>query len=69
MRQEQKDEIEQLNDGFKNVVFANNPELYQQMFKDELPPDDDQVDWLVPKNEDDVKEILKELREAGIDAR
>lgn len=63
---EQKTEVEDDEMDFKNLVFANNPEMYREMFPEDFRPKDEDLDWLVPESEEEVGELLEELRAAGV---
>lgn len=63
---EQRDTLLIKEQEFKNIVFANDPELYRKMFIDDLTVDDEEVEWEVPETEGDVQRMLSELRQFGL---
>lgn len=52
--------------GFKNLVFANDPNLYFKLFEENEVPDDGQVDWVIPQTEADVDYMMEQLKAAGV---
>lgn len=71
MNREVEDEKLLREDNFRNQVFANDPNLYMQLWGDEyegntLRPTED-VEEFVPEGPEDVEEMLREFSEwAGI---
>lgn len=53
---------------FRTNIFASNPELYQEMFKEEKfeSPEDLDIEELVPESEADVHRMLSQLKREGV---
>lgn len=66
--QERKDELAKWDADFKNLLLANNVELYQRLFGQETaaPVDDDDVDYLHPQTDGEFQQMMAELKEAGV---
>lgn len=65
MRREREEEVERSEIDFKNLVFANNPELYMELFE-KLQIEEEEVEWAVPQDEGDVMYMMEQLKKAGI---
>lgn len=52
---------------FRNLVFANNPDLYKRIFIDVQKADEDAVEWKRPQTLGDMQQMVAELRDAGLD--
>lgn len=50
---------------FKNLVFANDPNLYFKLFE-ENEVQDNEVDWVIPQTEADVDFMMQQLKDAGV---
>lgn len=53
---------------FRDMVFANNPQLYKALFRDELEGalddetiESDDFEWIVPKSEAEFHELMREM--------
>jgi hypothetical protein len=66
MAMENKRDENQAEVDFKNLVFANNPQLYKALFIDKPEVDPDQVEWIRPRSPEEVKEALEELKQFGL---
>lgn len=67
MKQENATEVERADFDLKKLVFANNPDLYAQIFDDEqeaIP--DEQVEWKVPESQSEIDKVLQDLRKFGV---
>ena len=54
-------------DNFKNNVFANDPELYQNLFtNNEEYLDEEDVVHSEPQNEEDFNKLMRELKTLGV---
>jgi hypothetical protein len=65
LRREREEEVERSEIDFKNLVFANNPELYMELFE-KLQIEEEEVEWAVPQDEGDVMYMMEQLKKAGI---
>jgi hypothetical protein len=66
MKQESNSAVKDKEQEFKNEVFANNIELYKEMFVDEQVLDEDDIDYIVPGDEDEFKQMMRELSSYGL---
>ena len=66
MGQESKDEADNMEQGFKNQVFASDPKLYNEMFNEENLVDEDEIDYISPENDGEFKKMMRELSSYGI---
>lgn len=57
---------EKADTDFKHQVFANNPPLYKQLFADEDTLDEDEINYVTPKDESEFNTMLKDLKSFGI---
>lgn len=69
MGRERSDQLAIIENDFKGMVFANNPELYAEMYKEEFAPSEEDIEWRIPSSESEVRELLEEMREAGVNVR
>lgn len=63
---ETKERSELAEIDFKNQVFASNPEMYLELFKDEKKEDEFEIEEIVPENEGDLQSMLRQLKSEGI---
>ena len=47
----------------KYTLLASNPQLFEQLYKDEEEIDDSDVEWMVPESAEEVEDILDFLRQ------
>lgn len=66
MGQESKSAARDKEQEFKNQIFANNLELYREMFAEEQVLDEDDIDYVVPEDESTFKQMLNELKSYGL---
>jgi hypothetical protein len=60
-------ESEKINEQFKTDLLIHNPPLYQAMFESDTPyVDEDQIEHVQPENEEEFKDLLKELKQFGV---
>jgi len=60
-------ESELREDSFKTDVFVGNPSLYQKMFgEDSKYLDEDEIEHVVPENDQDFNKLMRELRNVGV---
>ena len=65
-RNEEKDE-DRREDELKNLVFANNPNLYNKIFGEESNYlDEDEIEHVVPENDADFNKLMQELKNVGV---
>lgn len=65
MKMEGRVEEDALEARFKDLVFANNPDLYKALFGSEVTDEDQQDDsfnWIVPQTEQEAMELLREAQ-------
>ena len=62
---EHAEKVQESEMDFKNLVFANDPNLYFKLFE-ENEIQDDEVDWVIPQTEADVDFMMQQLKEAGV---
>lgn len=51
---------------FRNLVFANNPRLYRELFPEQQTLSDDEIEsesfeWIVPESEEEALALLAEM--------
>ena len=63
---EAKQENEVAEIEFKNQVFASNPELYLELFKNEDKKEEYEVEEIVPTSEVELQSMLRQLKSEGI---
>lgn len=64
--QERKDEIGKWDADFKNMLLANNPELYQRLFGEELSSiDDADIEYMRP-SDTEFRQMMADLKESGV---
>jgi len=64
-RNEEKDE-DRREDELKNLVFANNPNLYNKIFGEESNYlDEDEIEHVVPESDADFNKLMQELKNVG----
>jgi hypothetical protein len=69
LARDSKTKVEEKEIQFKNNLIISNPELYQQVYGDELRDPDDpnfEVDEIIPESEEDVMKMLSELKREGV---
>lgn len=66
MSQDAKSEAEAKEQSFKNQVFANDPELYKAMFAEDQVVDENELEYIIPEDEDEFKSMLRELKSLGV---
>jgi len=67
MTRDSKLESQTKEDDFKNHLLIQNPELYQKLYgEDSNYIDEDEIEHLEPANEDEFKDLMKELRDFGV---
>jgi hypothetical protein len=67
MTRDSKLESQTKEDDFKNHLLIQNPELYQMLYgEDSNYIDEDEIEHLEPANEDEFKDLMKELRDFGV---
>ena len=58
-------DTEKFETNFRSMIFANNPELYYEMFEkqDYLERQDieDEMEWVIPDSPEEVQRLLNEL--------
>jgi hypothetical protein len=65
MGQEAKEEGERIKTEFEISVFANDPELYHEMFAEERKRlESEEIEWVRPRSENDVAAIMEKLEKA-----
>jgi hypothetical protein len=65
MGQEAKEEGERIKTEFEISVFANDPELYHEMFAEERERlESEEIEWVRPRSENDVAAIMEKLEKA-----
>lgn len=51
---------------FAHSVASKTPGLYYKIWPNRFgTPDEEQIEWVTPQSEDDVKNMLQALRETG----
>ncbi len=68
MQQERNALIDQHDEDFKNLIFANNPKLYHDLFIATAvaqAPEENSI--VVPQTVGDVANLLSDLKELGVD--
>lgn len=63
---EAKQENELAEIEFKNQVFASNPELYLELFKEEDKSEGYEIEEIVPTSEVELQSMLRQLKNEGI---
>ncbi len=61
--------VDERDQDFKNLVYANNPKLYFKMFEEIQRVDEDQVEYFRPETVGDVANVLQELKQFGVDLK
>lgn len=69
MQKEKEEAIERAGEDFKNLVFANNVELYRLLFVEPPESEDDleEDDLNIPQTIGDVANLLIDLKGLGLD--
>lgn len=65
LRCERDEEFTKAEQDLKNVVFANSPEMYFDMFEP-TSVNEENIDWVQPQTEGDVEYMMQQLKAAGI---
>lgn len=63
MYQNEKIRNEEMETNLRFQVFANNPELYDRIFRSTPDIDEDELDWIQPRTEEDVQRLMELMRE------
>lgn len=53
---------------FKNQLLIHNPQLYVELYEKPGSPlvhEEDRPEWFVPRSDEEIGEILSELRDMG----
>lgn len=69
MRIESRVEEDNVEARFKDMIFANNPEMYQALFPVEVTNEDqenDDFNWVVPQTEQEAKQLLSDVLSGGV---
>lgn len=67
MTRDSKLESENREEDFKNRLLIQNPELYQRLYgEDSNYIDEEEIEHLEPANENEFKDLMKELRDFGV---
>ncbi len=66
MKKEHGLKVDEREQDFKNLVYANNPKLYFKMFEEIQKVDEDQVEYFRPETVGDVANVLQELKQFGV---
>lgn len=66
MQREADFEVQKADAQFKNMVFAQNPEMFKALFEDKKPEEDFEIEEFVPESEGDVNKMLAQLRRSGV---
>jgi hypothetical protein len=59
-----REEAELIESQAKMNIFASNPSLYEAMFIEEQKEIEDDIDWVVPRSQEDLDWIMEEMRKA-----
>ena len=65
MSYEDKLDVDKFDANFRAMVFANDHQLYFDMFdkaKDRKEIEDD-IEWIVPQSEEEVAELVRQIEE------
>lgn len=67
MGNEVRDEQTRLDNAFQQLVFANNTELYEQMFSKQKEQENEQeeTDIFVPQTEEEMDAFLRKMERMG----
>jgi len=66
IRKEDESQFETSDAEFKGLVFANSPELYNQIFKDEMAQVDDmEFIEMQPDNVDELQAMVDDMKRMG----
>jgi len=68
MKKEQDYAEEAADADFKNLILANNPPLYKELFL-KNPVDESNIEFLVPQSPGEVADVMAQLKEMGLDAK
>jgi hypothetical protein len=50
---------------FAHSVASKTPGLYYKIWPDRFGVDEEEIEWVTPQGEDDVRDMLQALRETG----
>jgi hypothetical protein len=57
-------------DTFQDLLLVFDPDRYQQVYDEEgnlrTAPEDNEPEWIIPKTEDDVADMMKQLAAMGV---
>jgi hypothetical protein len=61
-------EVEIREDQFKSSVFANDPQLYQEMFGKNNTEviDEEEIEHVVIDSDEDFNKLMRELKQLGV---
>lgn len=60
-------EVEIREDKFKSNVFANDPELYQELFnKNTEVIDEEEIEHVAINTDEDFNKLMRELKQLGV---
>jgi hypothetical protein len=61
-------EVEIREDQFKSSVFANDPQLYQEMFgkNNTEVVDEEEIEHVVIDSDEDFNKLMRELKQLGV---
>ena len=63
---ESKEQADIADSNFKNQVFAANPTMYLELFKNEGKDEEFEVEEIVPSTEEDLEKMMRQLRAEGV---
>lgn len=70
MQKERDSEIDQHDEDFKNLIFANNPKMYHELFvQPTIIQSIEESDIYLPQTVGDVANLLSDLKELGVDLK
>lgn len=70
MQKERDSEIDQHDEDFKNLIFANNPKLYHDLFvQPAVVQSTEESDIYLPQTVGDVANLLSDLKELGVELK
>lgn len=71
MQVERNEASMNIEEDFKNLVFANNPTLYEALFYPKALPVDGELpgldDLVIPETAGDIANLLSDLKDMGLD--
>lgn len=66
LAREARYESDLIENNFKNQVFASNPEMYTEIFKEDVTPDEEEIEYLVPDSEEELRKMMRQLKSQGV---